>query len=647
MMQVALNRLKQSSIKGIIYWLFGQIWKNAEYFFVAAIVAKCFIFNIFVGSKTTIMFLVGAAGTAVVMMSLVFWLSRRPRAVALFVLDILVSVLMVSDIVYFRYYDNLITYPVLKQIGQVDSALTSSIINLLSPWDLVFFADAPFFIIIIALVFRDEQKSMVRFWQRVRNSFAVLMTGLCMVFVGLFVVAVTMGKTAFTSVFDNGYFLRNVGVIGYHAFDAYYNMTKVVNEQEPTPVDIREEIKSMFESRKPVSNPKLKGKARGKNLIVIQVEALQNFVLGLEVNGMEVTPNLNRLARENIYFSSYYSQIAQGNTSDAEFVTNNSFYPLSQGAAYFRCVNNTFASLPALFREQGYATVAMHAYKGSYWNRAVIYPRLGFDVFYSQKDFEQDELIGWGLSDRSFFTQAVGRIKEMPKPFYAFMVTLTSHYPFNGFKKDDVFGMDLSSFNTYRNYLNAMHYVDQCIGEFLQQLDEAGLLKDTVIAIYGDHEGLKKKDENEIDPEVNPAAKNGLGWYNMKNVPLIIMVPGLKGPLKIDTVGGQVDFLPTIANLFGLQPVYYMGRDLINSRENYVIFRDGTVTDGKTVYFAESDECIDIASGEPVDRENFAGYIERCLNDLRISDEVLENNMLADFLGVNENNAWEAAGQEE
>jgi phosphoglycerol transferase MdoB-like AlkP superfamily enzyme len=453
-----------------------------------------------------------------------------------------------------------------------------------------------------------------------------------MVFSGLFVISKTMGESAFTSVFDNGYFLRNVGVLSFHAFDTYFNSTSVVKDKDSFPTDEKQQVKSEFTNRKSEGFAKLTGAAKGKNLLVVQVEALQNFVLGLKINGIEVTPNLNKLSAENIYFNNYYSQIAFGNTSDAEFITNNSFYPLSQGAAYFRCVNNSFTSLPKLFKEIGYNAAAMHAYKGSYWNRATIYPRLGFDQFFSQKDFVQDDLLGWGLSDTSFLTQAVAKMKDMPKPFYSFVVTLSSHYPCNGFKKEDIFNTGLGSGNTYRNYINAIHYVDQSIGVLIEQLKAAGLYDNTVIAIYGDHEGLKKNDEPEIDPNVDPVLKSNLGWYNMKNIPLIIMLPGNKQPMKISSVGGQVDFLPTIANLFGIKPTYYMGRDLLNTKESFVTFRDGTVTDGKTVYFKSTDQCIDVTTGEPVDKKAFQKYIDKSMKDLALSDEVVENNLLKEFL---------------
>ena len=106
-------------------------------------------------------------------------------------------------------------------------------------------------------------------------------------------------------------------------------------------------IKKKFEKNHIDENNLCYGQYKGKNLIVLQIEALQNFAIDLKVDGKEVTPNLNKFVKRSLYFSNYYAQIGGGNTSDAEFAVNNSMY-LMQGSAYFRYQNNDYSSIGKL-----------------------------------------------------------------------------------------------------------------------------------------------------------------------------------------------------------------------------------------------------------------------------------------------------------
>ena len=135
---------------------------------------------------------------------------------------------------------------------------------------------------------------------------------------------------------------------------------------------------------------------KGKNLIVIQLEAFQDFVINAYYNGQEITPNLNRLLEnDTLYFDRYYSNTGKGNTADAEFSSLNSLYPLIDGEIYRLYEDNTFRGLPWLMREQGYRAFAVHGFEGEFWNREYAYPYQGFEDYISMEDLEQDEIIGW------------------------------------------------------------------------------------------------------------------------------------------------------------------------------------------------------------------------------------------------------------
>ena len=178
---------------------------------------------------------------------------------------------------------------------------------------------------------------------------------------------------------------------------------------------------------------------KGKNIIVIHGESLQGFTMNVKINNRVLTPNLNKLASEGIYFSNFYSQESVGNSSDSEFTLLSSLMPSSSGTVFMNYFDREYVTMPKLLKEQGYYTFSMHGNSGSSWNRNVVHPRLGFDDFYYYtKDYDIDEEIGLGLSDKSFFRQSVDIISnfdDTKKPFYGTLIMLTNHTPFNDIGK--------------------------------------------------------------------------------------------------------------------------------------------------------------------------------------------------------------------
>src|SRR5690606_30493531 len=138
---------------------------------------------------------------------------------------------------------------------------------------------------------------------------------------------------------------------------------------------------------KPVEQPYLFETAAGKNLIVIQMESLQNFVLDLEIDGVEITPNMNKLLTESYYFNNFYQQVGQGNTSDAEYVVNTSLYIPERGAATQMYANKQLPSLPKLLKQENYTSATFHTNVVEFWNRAELYSSLGFDHYYDAQYF--------------------------------------------------------------------------------------------------------------------------------------------------------------------------------------------------------------------------------------------------------------------
>lgn len=412
-----------------------------------------------------------------------------------------------------------------------------------------------------------------------------------------------------------------------------------------------EEDLKEIESRRNLKEGELTGIGKDKNLIVLQVEALQNFVIALDYNGQEITPNLNKLIEDqsSVYYDKYYQLLGRGNTSDSEFVSHNSFHPSMEEPSYIKYEKNKFYGLPLLLKDNGYTSWAMHGYEKEYWNRDKAYKNQGFERFLSKEDYKINNPIGFGLSDEDFFNQSLEYLKQLDKidenPFYSFMVTLTSHTPFNmprEYQKLDI--LPEHEDKLLGNYLQSIHYTDRQIGKFIESLKKEGLYDDTVIAIYGDHFAISSVSEENQEMMTELLDKN-YNYDEMMNIPLIVHVPGEDINTKISTTGSQIDFYPTMMNIMGYknEKGLIFGRDLTNYKEyNYVApqtyMLKGSLIDDETVFVMSRDgifdhsKAYDLNTQAKVDIPQMRPIYEKAIEEINKSDFILNTNLLKDYM---------------
>ena len=245
----------------------------------------------------------------------------------------------------------------------------------------------------------------------------------------------------------------------------------------------------------------------GKNVIAIHAESMQQVNMDISFNGIDVTPNLNKLAKDGVYFSNFYSQVSGGTSSDTEFSVATGLLPSKVGTVFINYADREYVSMYNLLKEEGYTTVSMHANVGNFWNRNKMYTKLGYDYFYDRDSYEIDETIGFGLSDRSFVLQSVQKLKQLKEEkgkFYATLITLSNHTPFEDTDKYGYYDVsmtvdgvkyDYMENTKLGNYFKSVHYADEQIGLLIEELEKENMLDDTVIVIYGDHDARISKSE--------------------------------------------------------------------------------------------------------------------------------------------------------
>ena len=406
---------------------------------------------------------------------------------------------------------------------------------------------------------------------------------------------------------------------------------------------------------------------KGKNVISIHGESIQKFVINLKINGKEVTPNLNRLVKEGMYFSNYYSQVSVGTSSDSEFTINTSLMPAKVGVAFVSYFDREYVTIPKLFKSLGYYNMSFHANKGDFWNRNSMYKSLGYDKFYDQKAFKIDETIGLGLSDKSFFRQLTPILKkenDKHQNFYATLIMLTNHTPFpdiSSYSKDP---LDLKMYVTENGetkaytylegtvlgrYLQSVHYADEALGELMEHLETNGLLDNSVIMFYGDHDARLSsseykrfynydyKNDKTLD-ESDPNYKK-YGYYEHelnRSVPFFFWSKNDNQKINktITNVMGAYDILPTLGNMFGFYNKYALGSDIFNTNnDNTVIFPNGNYVTNKIYYNSQADEAYDIEKKEVIAKElEPKEYITKRTKEtdqkLNVSNDILVYNLL-------------------
>ncbi len=573
--------------------------------------------------KIDVTMLISTFGFIVITLSIITIIFKKHRITALFAVDLVLSVLLLADTIYFRYYYNVISIPVLKQIAVV-SGISQSVETLLHKKDILFLIDFPFLLILIALSFKTIRK--IDFLKRSVLALIIFLLGFSFIKYSY----VKADKSAFA--FDNNSVVKNLGVSYFHFYDIKKAISENLFKDKNLTQDEKVRITSHFESKNQVSD-NYKDIANGKNLLIIQVEALQEFVINRSVLGREITPNLNNLIKENIYADNFYYQVAAGNTSDAEFLVNTSLYPLKEGAVYFRYPSNTYDSIPKELKKKGYNNFVFHAYNPSFWNRTEMYRGIGFDRFYSIQDFNIDEYVGWGgwaLSDTSFFRQSIEKIDPI-KPFYGFLITLSSHHPYDYFSESG-YDFDVGEYeNTYLgNYLKAINYVDSSIGKLIDNLKKRGLYDNTIVVIYGDHKAFTKDRSDQLTKFLG-VENNEYEWLKLQKVPLLIHIPNNDDGILIDKVCGQVDIMPTIANLMGFEANYTLGKDILNIDSGYAVLRDRSVITDDFLYVCESGKVYDY-TGTELSKDSYQNILNQYLNNLDISDIIVEKNGLDKIL---------------
>lgn len=529
------------------------------------ILLKCYIFLLwsdYFSSHLVYIFFSGMYVIFIASFSLLFKTSLR-RWYLLFI-NFIISLLLVIDLLYYKSFSTVPSLYSIKQIKDLGLIINSAftLIHL----EYFFFLDILVFLILFVI-----SKQYYEYSRKIKSFVAIII--ICCF-------CISFAPLTSAQLDDKEYITMTYSPIAYHFADAYIFFFERKAENL-TPEKISEINKWYAENKENLLDNKYKGIFKGKNIIFIQFESLENFVINQKINGKEITPTLNKLINKGLYFSNIYDQTKEGTSADASLLVNTSLYPIKNGNVFYKFADNTYNSLPKIFKKYGFTSLDIYPVHGDFWNWENAQKSFGYDRFIDDSSFNiyGKECIGLGISDKDLFEQSDDYIYEMKQPFLAFISNLSSHMPFELPRAYRELNLDQELNNSYLGgYLESIHYSDKQIGEFISKISEKGLIDNTVIVIYGDHGGVHAYYNKEIE-KLHLAESNSWMIKNNNEIPLIIYSNNIECE-EIKKNGGLVDVLPTICYLYGIEENEYintaMGRNLLNTERDCTILADKT-----------------------------------------------------------------------
>lgn len=561
-------------------------------------------------------------------------LFARGKRVGAYILTvhIFMSFLLYANVVYYRFNTDFITLPVLTQTSNFAS-LGGSISSLVTWTDLFYLVDI---VILFYLFFKHKE---IRAEEKRNFKRPLILMGIGALFFTINLGLAEIDRPELLKrTFDRNYIVKYLGAYNFTIIDAVQNVKSSTQRVLADSSDVTE-VQNYTNNKYAEPDEDLFGIAEGKNVIKIHLESFQSFLIDHELDGEEVTPFLNSLVNDEsenfTYFENFFHQTEQGKTADAELIMDNSIYGLPQGSAFVTKGKNTYQALPdVLDQEKGYKSAVLHGDDKSFWNRDEIYKQFGVDYFFDSGyyDMDDDQVIGYGLKDKPFFKESMPMLEtlnEQDEPFYAHMISLTHHHPYLIDDEDATIDPAETGDGSVDRYFQTARYLDESLEQFFNDLKESGLYEDSVIMIYGDHYGISENHKRALgeifDEEITPYK-----YAELQRVPFMIKVPGMEGKGTVSEYAGQVDVMPTLLHLLGIDNQDYInfGTDLFSEdHDDLVAFRNGDFFNEdyamiKGVYY-------DNKTGEEIEpNDELEALKEKVEHELNLSDKVLQGDLL-------------------
>ncbi|MEZ7611471.1 LTA synthase family protein [Streptococcus sp. 20925_1_77] len=563
---------------------------------------------------------------------------------------LLLFIWLISNSIYYREFTDFVTVNTMLASSKVSAGLGAAALELFRPWDVIYILDFP----ILAFFFFKKWIRMDNRPFNKRASFAVTSLSAMLFSANLFLAEIDRPELL-TRGFSNYYVVRALGLPAFLGYSA--NQTYAANKErsKASEADLKP-VEEYIQQHYAKPNPEYFGMAKGRNVIYIHLESFQQFLIDYKLKvddkEYEVTPFLNSLyhSKETFAFSNVFNQVKAGKTSDAETMIETGLFGLNQGSFMVNYGGtNTQQAAPFILSKNGYNSSAVfHGNAGSFWNRNTAYKQWGYNYFFDASYFTKQDSSNsfqYGLNDKYMLKDSIKYLERLQQPFYTKFITVSNHYPYTTSLSGDDLGFPLAKTQdeTINGYFATANYLDSSIKAFFDYLKESGLYKNSIIVLYGDHYGIS----NSRNPALAPLlGKNSETWSSYDNamlqrVPYMVVVPGMDKGGIIDTYGGEIDMLPTLEHLLGIESNKFLqvGQDMLSPDHdqivafrsaNYFVTPEYTSYSGRTYYTKTGEE---ITNPDEKTKEELDKIREAANLQLKISDSIQTGDLLRFFKG--------------
>lgn len=559
---------------------------------------------------------------------MLYLLPKKGRNIAGIIMNILISILLFADNIYYSYSSNVLSVLQISNL-QYGEEIMSTLPLLLKLPQILYFIDILTLIILIATSIIKIEKG-----KKSKTKFIVCRTIIgiiCMIF--FIILSINANSKVLEDPYNRDTQIKKGTIYGYHISDILNAMLGSKQAKYDNKNDMMKEynvLKDEYNEKYGESYIDIKTTMEGKNVIILQLESIEEFVLNKTINGREITPNLNKFINENIRLSNMFMQ-SYSTTADSEFSTVTSLYPVENGMAYSRYYKNNYDDIFKMFHNKDYTTSYMHGNYGNFWNRTNVYNNMKVDyIELKDKFLDISENIMGYLSDELLYKQAVQKLKEYDNPFISYVVAASSHTGFtlDGLQDKSKVNINVGKYKDtfFGNYLESVNYADYAFGIFIQELKNASLYDNSVIILYGDHNGLdmynnemieflKELDSNLTDTDIK---------LNYIRVLAGMRIPGINN-LRIDKPVSKLDIKPTLAYLCNTEEGVSLGTNMLAKKDFICLNNERIVTD--KFYYDEL--WYDIETGEIVEEnDELKKYRDFMQKELEISKSIVLENLL-------------------
>ena len=557
---------------------------------------------------------------------------------------------LVSNSIYYREFSDFVTVNTMLASSSVSAGLGEAALELFRPWDILYLIDFP----ILAFLFFKKYIRMDDRPFNKRASFAVTSLSAMLFSANLFLAEIDRPELLSRG-FSNYYVVRALGLPAFLGYSANQTYTANRERSKASEKDL-EPVTEYIQSHYAEPNPEYYGIAKGRNVIYVHLESFQQFLIDykLQADGKEyeVTPFLNSLYHSNstLAFSNVFNQVKAGKTSDAETMIETGLFGLNQGSfmVNYGGTNTQQAAPFILSKNGGYTSAVFHGNTGSFWNRNTAYKQWGYNYFFDASYFtKQDDTnsFQYGLNDKIMLKDSIKYLEHLQQPFYAKYITVSNNYPYTTSLIGDEIGFPLAKTKdeTINGYFATANYLDSSVKALFDYLKKSGLYDNSIIVLYGDHFGISQTRNPNLAPLVGKTSETWSNYDNamMQRVPYMVVIPGMDKGKIIDTYGGQVDMLPTLEHLLGIDSKNYLqvGQDMLSTQHQQITaFRSSnnfvtpkyTSFNGRTYYTQTGEE---ITNPDETIKKELDEIRNAANTQLKMSDAIQTGDLIRFYKG--------------